>query len=78
MCLFLSPHLIIMGGILQFNSHLLYLYRDIWVDGLSEAIKFATSAHADSYLLVGNKGNATYYHTKIDFCGLYSIFLFLW
>ena len=35
------------------------------MDDLSEAIKFATSAHADSYLLVGNKGNATYNHKKI-------------
>ena len=33
-----------------------HLCRDIWVEDLSEAITLATSAHADTFLLVGNRG----------------------
>ena len=32
------------------------IYRDIWVEELSEAITQATSAHADTFVLVGNRG----------------------
>ena len=31
-------------------------HRDIWVEELSEAITLATSAHADTFVLIGNRG----------------------
>lgn len=35
---------------------MIYFLRDIWVEELSEAITLATSAHADTFVLVGNRG----------------------
>ena len=38
------------------NVNCAYHCRDIWVEELSEAITQATSAHADTFVLVGNRG----------------------
>lgn len=36
------------------------LHRDIWVEELSEAISLATSIHADTFVLTGNRGQYMY------------------